>query len=76
MTFAEAQVELIRHRNLALTAHGNALLGRGMDIDSEEFRKSMLRYAGDLEEWRWCALRDLARLVYPTMAEPSSQALN
>jgi hypothetical protein len=71
MTFKEAQSELIRHRNLALTAHGNTLLDRGLDVDGEEFRKSMLRYAGELETWRMSALQEIARAIGAMTAHSS-----
>jgi hypothetical protein len=59
-TIDEANAELCRHRNLALTAYANRLLARGLDVDGEEFRKSMLRYAGELETWRMSALQEIA----------------
>lgn len=68
MTFEQAQAELVRHRDLALTAHGNTLLGRGLSVDSEEFRKSMLEYAGTLETWRFNALRKIGAAIKPAGA--------
>ena len=77
MTFEEAQQKFIDCRNAALVKHGNYLIfEKGMTVDDAAFRKSMLAYAGDLEEWRWDALKTLARLVRPGMAEPQSQSLN
>ena len=65
MTVDEANEELMRHRNAALVAHGNTLLGRGISVDDEAFRKSMLDYAGALETWRWNAMMRIRRLAQP-----------
>jgi hypothetical protein len=41
MTIQDANDELCRHRNLALTAYGNRLLAGGADVDDEKFRANM-----------------------------------
>jgi hypothetical protein len=63
MTFTEAQAELIRHRNLALVQHGNSLLARGMKVQDEDFRTSMLNYGWDLEVWRMAAMEEIASAI-------------
>jgi hypothetical protein len=76
MTIDEASEELIRQRNLALVAHGNSLLDRGMNVDDEAFRKSMLDYAGLLETWRWDSMMRILRLVQPAMVDNATATLN
>jgi hypothetical protein len=71
MKFTEAQAELIRHRNLALVKHGNSLLARGVNVDDEAFRTSMLDYAGTLETWRMSALQEIARAIGAMTAHSS-----
>jgi hypothetical protein len=73
MTFDEAQQKLIDCRNAALTKHGNYLLfEKGMTVDDEAFRKSMLRYAGALEVWRMSSLQDIARSIGAMTVQHSS----
>ena len=76
MTIDEANAELCRHRDAALVAHGNTLLGRGMSVDDEAFRRSMLDYAGELETWRWNAMMRIRRLVQPAMVDNATATLN
>jgi hypothetical protein len=75
MTLAEANDELIGHRNLALARRANELLEGGADVNGEEFRTKMLDYAGALEEWRCDAMARLRRLVR-AQAETPSPTLN
>lgn len=49
--------------------------GSRPDVNGEEFRNSMLRYASDLEEWRWNSLIRLARLVQPAMVGHATASL-
>jgi hypothetical protein len=52
--------KLCAARNAAILKHGNGLLASGINIDSEQFRTSMLEYAGTLEEWRYTSLKTIA----------------
>jgi hypothetical protein len=63
MTFEDAQQKLIDHRNAALVKHGNSLLARGMNVDDQAFRTSMLNYGWDLEVWRMSALEEIASAI-------------
>ena len=75
MTMAETNEELCRHRNLALTKYGNALLDRGFDVDGEEFRELMLSFAADAERWRMWALQKIAARTFGA-TKVQSTALN
>lgn len=59
----EANAELCRHRDLALTAYARRLLARGADIDGEEFRADLSKYAGELEAWRSKAMDRMRQFV-------------
>lgn len=73
MTFEQAQQKLIDHRNAALVKHGNSLLARGMSVDDQAFRTSMLNYAGDLETWRMSALQAIACAIGAMPARSSTR---
>ena len=75
MTLDQANDELVRCRNAALTSYGNRLLAAGSDVDDEEFRSTMVSYARTLEKWRHEAMDRLRRLV-EAMAESPSKTLN
>ncbi|MCK1314978.1 hypothetical protein [Bradyrhizobium sp. 23] len=68
----EANAELCRHRDLALTAYARRLLARGADIDGEEFRADLSKYAGELEAWRSKAMDRLRQFVEAMMERPSA----
>jgi hypothetical protein len=73
MTFEQAQQKLIDCRNAALVKHGNYLIfDKGMSVDDATFRKSMLRYAGDLEEWRMWAVQEIAVRAFGATTAHSS----
>lgn len=72
MTLDEANAELCRHRDLALTAYARQLLARGADIDGEEFRADLAKYAGELEAWRSKAMDHLRQFVEAMMERPSA----
>jgi hypothetical protein len=63
MTIQDADQELCRHRNLALTAYGNRLLAGGADVDDEQFRAGMLTYARTLEAWRTAAIYRIRQMM-------------
>jgi hypothetical protein len=75
MTIDDADVELRRHRDAALTRHANHLLAGGADVDGEEFRTKMIFYARDLEKWRRDAMDRLRRLI-KAQGETSLRTLN
>ena len=66
----EANAELCRHRDLALTAYARRLLARGADIDGEEFRADLSKYAGELEAWRSKAMDRLRQFVEAMTGRP------
>ncbi|MBP0112281.1 hypothetical protein [Bradyrhizobium vignae] len=68
MTLDEANAELCRHRDLALTAYAHRLLAQGADIHGKEFRADLAKYAGELEAWRSKAMDRLRQFV-ETMTE-------
>ncbi|WP_439407429.1 hypothetical protein ACNJX9_39440 [Bradyrhizobium sp. DASA03076] len=70
MTLDEANAELCRHRDLALTAYGHRLLAQGADIHGEEFRADLAKYAGELEAWRRKAMDRLRQFVQAMMERP------
>jgi hypothetical protein len=74
-TIDEANAELVRHRNLALTDYANRLLADGADIDGDEFRVRMLEYASTVEKWR-CDSIDHIRQVIKAAAERHSATIN
>ncbi|MCK1289926.1 hypothetical protein ABIB75_001533 [Bradyrhizobium sp. GM2.2] len=74
MTFEEAQQLFIDRQNEALVKHGNyLLLDKGMSVDDAAFRKSMLRYAGDLEEWRMWATQEVAIRAFGATTAQSTE---
>ncbi|MGY3354721.1 MULTISPECIES: hypothetical protein [unclassified Bradyrhizobium] len=68
----QANAELCRHRDLALTAYARRLLARGEDIDGEEFRAALSKYAGELEAWRTKAMDALRQFVEAMIERPSA----
>lgn len=68
----EVNAELCRHRDLALTAYARRLLAQGADIDGEEFRADLSKYAIELEVWRNKALDVLRQFVEAMMERPSA----
>jgi hypothetical protein len=68
----EANAELCRHRDLALTAYARRLLARGGDIDGEEFRAALRKYAVELEAWRSKAMDRLRQFVEAMTERPSA----
>jgi hypothetical protein len=75
MTLDQANDELVRHRNAALTGYGNKLLAAGSDVDDQEFRTKMVSYARDLERWRRDAM-DHIRQVIKAAAERHGATIN
>ncbi|WP_338688452.1 hypothetical protein V5279_23890 [Bradyrhizobium sp. 26S5] len=63
MTINEANDELCRHRDAALTAYAVQMCDAGIDINGERFRSEMLAYATTLERWRHDALIRIGRRV-------------
>jgi hypothetical protein len=76
MTIDDAQQDLVRYRDAALTIHAKALLARGMSVDEDAFRASLLEYAAALESWRRDALDRLRMIVNAASEPPPSAALN
>ena len=68
----EANAELCRHRDLALTAYARRLLARGADVDGEEFRAALRKYAVELEAWRSKAMDGLRQFVEAMTERPSA----
>ncbi|MCK1565614.1 hypothetical protein IVB08_16865 [Bradyrhizobium sp. 173] len=68
----EANAELCRHRDLALTAYARRLLAAGADIDGEEFRADLRKYAVELEAWRSKAMDRLRQFVEAMTERPSA----
>jgi hypothetical protein len=68
----DANAELCRHRDLALTAYAQRLLARGAEIDGEEFRANLSKYAGELEAWRSKAMEGLRQFAEAMMELPSA----
>jgi hypothetical protein len=68
----EANAELCRHRDLALTAYARRLLAGGADIDGEEFRAALRKYAVELEAWRSKAMERLRQFVEAMTERPSA----
>jgi hypothetical protein len=66
----EANAELCRHRDLALTAYARRLLARG--ADGEEFRAALRKYAVELEAWRSKAMDSLRQFVEAMTERPSA----
>ncbi|MHC2619432.1 hypothetical protein ACVIW2_001464 [Bradyrhizobium huanghuaihaiense] len=63
MTINEANEELCRHRDAALTAFGSQLADAGVDIAGERFRTEMSDYAARLEAWRHEALIRIGKRI-------------
>jgi hypothetical protein len=63
MTIDEANAELCRHRNLALIKYANDLIADGADVDDDEFRRKMLRYARSLEFWRTASMSRIKQVI-------------
>lgn len=63
MTIDEANEELCRHRDAALTAFGIQLADAGVDIAGERFRTEMSDYAARLEQWRYEALIRIGKRI-------------
>jgi len=68
----DANAELCRHRDLALTAYAQQLLARGADIHGEQFRADLAKYAGELEAWRRKAMDRLRQFVEAMTERPSA----
>lgn len=68
----EANAELCRHRDLALTGYARRLLARGADIDGDEFRAALRKYAVELEVWRSKAMDSLRQFVQAMTERPSA----
>jgi hypothetical protein len=75
MMLDQANDELCRHRNAALTNYGRRLLEAGADFDGEQFRADMIEYATTLERWRLDSI-DIIRQVIEAMAEKPFATLN
>ncbi|WP_409189842.1 hypothetical protein [Bradyrhizobium sp. RDM4] len=68
----EANAELCRHRDLALTAYAQRLLAGGADIDGQAFREALRKYAIELEVWRSKAMDGLRQFVEAMIERPSA----
>lgn len=66
----DANAELCRHRDLALTAYARRLIAGGADIDGEEFRAALRKYAVELEAWRSKAMDGLRQFVQAMTERP------
>jgi hypothetical protein len=59
----EADSELRRYRDAALTNYARCLVAAGADVDGAEFRTAMLKYGRQVEAWRIAGLSRIKRFV-------------
>jgi len=75
MTIYEANDELCRHRDAALSAYAVQMCDAGIDINGERFRSEILAYSARLELWRHEALIRIGKRI-GAIAEERAIALH
>jgi hypothetical protein len=68
-TIEKASAALCRARDTALTEYARQLLAAGADVEDKSFKRKMVSYANQLEDWRRTSMAEIQEYVAAATAQ-------